>query len=134
MGWLEKLLRIDSKAHPFPSGGNLKYLLQREPSREACMIEGVSAEAVDLALDIFCDAFDIEQEQKYSLRPSDKLMDIYSVMVTGQTDDLEFERLGMNLDDIEAGIPGESDPSIETIEDLCRWVYTNCSFPIKWTP
>ena len=107
-------------------------MLDRESDPEACQLEGVSPEAVDLALDIFCDAFDIISEQKYCLRPSDRLMDIYSAMVTGMSDDLEFERLGMNLDKIEAGTPEDMDKPIETIEDLCRWVDTHCKFPVTW--
>lgn len=108
------------------SQGRLKYLLSRESSAAACAVAGVSPASTKRALRLFCDAFDIPDEQVFCLRPSDAINDIYRVMVAPTHDDMELERLWMNLGEA-IGRPlteGEF-KSFVTITDLIRFVHEN---------
>jgi len=108
------------------SKGRFTYLLDRESDQNLCVVSGVPLEVVDEALKLFCDAFDIPDEQRYCLRPSDQMMDIYKAMVTGFSDDLEFERLTMNLDKaIGRKITDEESVTIKSLEDLVRFLCVN---------
>lgn len=54
------------------------------------------------------------------------MMDIYKAMVTGFSDDLEFERLTMNLDKaIGRKITDEESVTIKSLEDLVRFLCVN---------
>ena len=108
------------------SQGRLKYLLSRESSPAACAVAGVSPESTERALRLFCDAFDIPDEQRFCLRPSDAIHDIYRAMVAPTHDDMEYERLGMNLKEaIGRSLTEGESKSFVTIEDVIRFVHEN---------
>lgn len=106
--------------------GRLKYLLSREADLAACAVRGVPLEVTAQALRLFCDAFDIPDEQLYCLRPGDRIHDIYCAMVRGISDHMEYEQLFISLDETIGRELSESElTSIETIEDLVRFVHAN---------
>ena len=108
------------------SKGKSVYLLNRRSSAEACSVVGVPAKVIDRALCMFCDAFDIPEEQRFCLRPSDRICDIYGAMVTGNHDDWECERLMMNVKElIKRQLSQEECGSIVSIEDLIRLLRKN---------
>ncbi|MES2572366.1 MAG: hypothetical protein V4710_20220 [Verrucomicrobiota bacterium] len=112
------------------SSGRLKYLSGREP--EACAVSGVSAEVVERTLVLFCDAFDIPQEQRFCLCPADQLHDIYRAMVTGRCDEMEYERLMINVEDaIGRALKEQELESVVTIEHLIRFVHEQLSLNLK---
>lgn len=75
---------------------------------------------------LFCDAFDIPDEQMFCLRASDTIHDIYRAMVAPTHDDMEYERLGMNLEDgIGRALSEDESKSFVTIEDVIRFVHEN---------
>jgi len=108
------------------SQGRLKYLLSRESSAADCAVAGVSPESTERTLRLFCDAFDILDEQMFCLRPSDAIHDIYRAMVAPTHDHMEYERLGMYLEEAIGRSLTESEfKSFATIENLMRFVHEN---------
>ncbi len=111
---------------PWDSQSRLKYLLSRESSAAACAVAGVSPETIDRALRLFCDSFDIPDEQMFCLRPSDAIHDIYRAMVARTHDDMEFERLAMGLEEaIGRSLTEGECKGLVTIEELIRFVHEN---------
>ncbi|HEX3625067.1 MAG TPA: hypothetical protein VH280_06565 [Verrucomicrobiae bacterium] len=106
--------------------GKFAWLLNREASPDACAIDGVPPEIVDAALHLFCHAFDIPDAQRFCLRPSDRVQDIYLAMVNGLHDDLEYERLAMNIDKLIARkVSQQKIQNFITVEDVIRFVFKN---------
>ena len=106
--------------------GKLRYLREREPNLGACSIEGISSEETARSLALFCDAFDIPESQSSCLRLTDHIRDIYDAMTTWLTDDLEMERLLLNLQEqIKRPVTEEEQQKLQTIEDLIRFLHTN---------
>ncbi len=101
--------------------------MDREDDPKQCMISGVSKEIIDIALDCFCDAFDIPDSQKYCLRPHDRINDIYEAMTKNQWwDDCELERLNSNVENIVGRKISEAEgKQVNTIEDLIRFINDN---------
>lgn len=106
--------------------GNAKYLLGRVADATQCDLDGVLPQVRDEALTLLCDAFDIPQRQMHCLRCDDELMAIYRSFVGPRFwDDLEFERLGLSLDEL----PGpkmttEEFLAMKTVGDVIRAVAT----------
>lgn len=74
--------------------GKLKMPSDRLPDMDAFSIVHTSPETVDMVLSGICESFDIDQSQKFCIRPEDNLGDIYRAMTKYQLcDDLEYERL-----------------------------------------
>jgi hypothetical protein len=104
--------------------GRLRYLLTRDSDPTACVVAGVPPQASERALRLFCDAFDIPDEQVFCLRASDSIHDIYQAMVAPTHDDMEYERLGMNLEKaIGRALSDSEAKSFVTIEDVIRFTH-----------
>src|SRR5687768_13823761 len=81
--------------------GNAKYLLGRAVDPTQCDVEDVPPHIRDEALGLLCDSFDIPERQMHCLRRDDELMAIYRSFVGPRFwDDMEFERLGLSLDEL----------------------------------
>jgi hypothetical protein len=104
--------------------GKLKYLLARDSDPTACVVAGVPPQTAERALRLFCDAFDIPDEQVFCLRPSDLIHDIYLAMVVPPGDDMEYERLAGNVEEaMGRALSDDEFKSFVTIEDLIRFVH-----------
>ena len=125
--FLQSLVRSSA----WDSGRRLKYLLDREPDPSACAVSGIPPESTERALRLFCDAFDIPEEQMFCLRPPDVIQDIYRAMVPGVCDDMEYERLMIGLEEVIGRELAEGEcMRIATIEDLIRFVHER-ALPLK---
>ena len=106
--------------------GKLKYLSGRpdDPGVWSAHPRPVEPEQSEEALHLLCDAFDIPEDQKYCLRPEDDLMAIYGSIVGPRSwDDMEFERLWMNLDEsLGRDLSKQEFESLSTVGDVVRLV------------
>ena|SRR5436190_12949341 len=126
LGRLRRFIRDRGQNPAYDGEGRLKYLLPRESNPAACAFAGVSSQTTQCALRLFCDAFDIPEEQMFCLRPSDIIHDIYRAMVPSTYDDMEYERLGINLEEaIRRALTNDEAKSLVTIEDIIRFVDRN---------
>jgi hypothetical protein len=74
--------------------GKLKMLRGRTSDRHAFDALGAPASTLEAVLSGICDSFDIDESQRYQLRPTDNLGDIYRAMTKHRLgDDMEYERL-----------------------------------------
>ena len=123
---LRRFFRDRGQNAAYDGRGRLKYLLPRESNSVACAVAGVSSQTTQCALRLFCDAFDIPDEQMFCLRPCDVIHDIYRAMVPSAYDDMEYERLGINLEEaIHRALTNDEAKSLVTIEDTIRFVDQN---------
>ncbi|MBI1370743.1 MAG: hypothetical protein GC162_19060 [Planctomycetes bacterium] len=99
-------------------------LSDRNPEPESLNLAGVSVAMRDLALESFCQAFDIAESDRYRLRLDDEPMKIYRALTTGRhCDGLQFERLALNLNHLPSpAIALEDVLKLATIADLIRCV------------
>jgi hypothetical protein len=121
--WLTQLIRGMCYSG-YDRNGTVKYLLGRSSDPGQCEVQGIPAAIRDEALAILCDSFDIPERQMYCLRPDDKLMAIYQSLVGRRLcDDMEFERLGIAINDLGgASLSEQEAQAIKTVEDLVRVV------------
>lgn len=119
----------------YDRNGNAKYLLGRINDPAQCEVEGVPAAIRDEALALLCDSFDIPERQIYCLRPNDELMAIYHSFVGPRSwDGMEFERLGMAIDEL-AGTPlsEQEAHAVRTVEDVVRVVAVRRGVTSRWS-
>jgi hypothetical protein len=132
--WLTRWLRGISYSG-YNRQGNAKYLLGRAADPTQCEVEGVPSEVRDEALNLLCESFDIPERQMYCLRPDDELMAIYRSFVGPRSwDDLEFERLWLELDDLPGGKVSTGEfHAISSVADLMRFVAARRGLASRWS-
>jgi hypothetical protein len=84
--------------------GKVKFLLARDSLPSLLEVEGVPFDFVKRILTIICASFGVPESQMYCLRLEDNLADIYKTFVEasllGMSDNLEYERLYLELEDM----------------------------------
>lgn len=108
----------------YDRNGDVKYLVGRPIDPSQSNIEGVSPDIRDEALRMLCDSFDIPDRQLHCLSTDDELLTIYESLVGPRlSDDLEFERLAMALEELPGAPFGPAElADIKTVGDLIRAV------------
>ena len=90
--------------NPYDRQGRLKLLLNRSYDKSAFSTLTTSSEIIELVLNAICESFDIKQSQKYCLRPSDNLGEVYRAITKFRmVDDMEFERLHKEIGKLVGG-------------------------------
>jgi hypothetical protein len=132
--WLTNWIRGLSYSG-YDRDGNAKYLLGRANDSAQCEVDGVPAAIRDEALALLCDSFDIPERQMYCLRPDDELMAIYQSFVGPRSwDDMEFERLGMAIDELPGAPLSEQEAqAIKAVEDVVRVVAARRGITSRWS-
>jgi hypothetical protein len=105
--------------------GRMKYLLKRDADAAQCQVPGVDAHVTEKALDIICEAFQIQPVQRHCLRPADIIQEIYG-SITGLSDRMEIEFLVLNLERAcGREIVGNEVDQIKTVADVILFLARN---------